>query len=151
MRIAYQRVVRQTPDGRYWGLQSWRLVRSGATELRFSRWRGAPTELELNATPVGRSALLTGRATFHGRGVTGSWKTLEGDPVPHAAVLDCFACMGKRGWSWFNSVRTRSGGKFGANVPLRAVARRYRASIVGPNIGTTLAPDAGAVAAAPIQ
>ena len=149
VRIAFQRVVRRTPDGRYWGLQSWRLVRGGAVELRFSRWRGAPTEMELTATPVGRSALLTGRATFHGRGVTGAWRTLEGDPVPHAAVLECFACMGKPGWSWFNSVRMRSGGKFGANVPLRARSRRYRATVVGPNIGTTLAPDASAAVAAP--
>ncbi len=147
VRIAFQRVVRRTPDGRYWGLQSWRLVRGGAVELRFSRWRGAPTVIELASEPVGRSELLTGRATFHGRGVTGFWRTLEGDPVPHAAVLECFACSGKSGWSWFNSVRTRSGGKFGANVPLRALARRYRASIVGPNIGATLAPDAGAVVA----
>src|SRR5215210_8322172 len=30
VRIAFQRVVRQTPDGRHWGLQSWRLVRGGA-------------------------------------------------------------------------------------------------------------------------
>jgi len=102
VRIPFQRVVRQTPDGRYWGLQSWRLVRGGATELCFSRWRGAATVIELAATPVGRSALLTGRATFHGRAVTGSWRTLEGDAVPHAAVLECLACMGKPGWSWFN-------------------------------------------------
>jgi hypothetical protein len=150
VRIAFQRVLRRTPDGRYWGLQSWRVVHGGAVELRFSRWRGAPTEIELSATPVRRSWLLTGRATFHARGVTGSWRTLEGDPVPHAAVLECFACMGKPGWSWFNSVRTRSGGRFGANVPARARARRYRATIVGPNIGTTLGPDASDVVATPI-
>ncbi len=150
VRIPFQRVLRRTPDGRYWGLQSWRLVRGGAVELRFSRWRGAPTAMKLSATPVRRSWLLTGRATFHGRGVTGFWRTLEGDPVPHAAVLECFACMGKRGWSWFNSVRTRSGGKFGANVPTRARARRYRATIVGPNADATLAPDASAVVTTPM-
>jgi hypothetical protein len=145
MRIAFRKVVRQTPDGRYWGLQSWRLVRGGPVELRFSRWRAGPTTMEVSAEPTGRSELLTGRASFHGTPVTGAWRTLEGDPVPHAAVIECFACMGKPGWTWFNSVRTRSGGRFGANVPLRAVSRRYRASIVGPNIGTTLAPDASAV------
>jgi len=144
--IPFARVIRRTPDGRYWALQSWRLVRRGAVELRFSRWRGAPTAMELTSEPVGASGeLLTGRATFHGRGVTGVWRTLEGDAVPEAAVLECF-CAG-RGWSWFNSVRTRSGGKFGANVPSRALARRYRATIVGPNVGTTLAPDASAVVA----
>src|SRR3954447_15226588 len=100
IQIPFARVIRRTPDGRYWALQSWRLVRRGAVELRSSRWRGA---------------------------------------------LVCF-CAG-RGWSWFNSVRTRAGAKFGANIPSRALARRYRATIVGPNIGTTLAPDASAVVA----
>jgi len=146
VRIPFARVIRRTPDGRYWALQSWRLVRRGAVELRFSRWRGAPTAMELTSEPVGaRGELLTGRAMFHGRGVTGYWRTLEGDAVPEATVLECF-CAG-RGWSWFNSVRTRSGGRFGANVPSRALAPRYRATIVGPNIGATLAPDASSVVA----
>jgi hypothetical protein len=145
IRIPFARVIRRTPDGRYWALESWRLVGRGAVELRVSRWRGEPTKIDLVSEPVGRGELLTGRATFHGRGVTGVWRMLEGDPVPEAAVLECF-CAG-RGWSWFNSVRTRSGGKFGANVPSRALAPRYRATIVGPNIGTILAPDASAVVA----
>lgn len=63
----------------------------------------------------------------------------------------CFPCIGKPGWSWFDSVQTRSGGKFGATVPTRARARRYRATIVGPNAGTTLAPDASAAVATPIS
>jgi hypothetical protein len=149
IRVPYQRALRRTPDGRYWALQSWKLTRAGAVELRFSRWRGAPTELELAVEPSGSTYLVRGRATFHGRAVTGFWRTLEGTRIRHAAVLECFACRGGRGWTWFNSVRTQLDGTFGATVPHDAHVQRYRASIVGPNIGTTLAPDASAVAAAP--
>jgi hypothetical protein len=147
--IPFRRVVRRTRDGRYWALQSWKLTRSGAVELRFSRWRGAPTELELAAEPSGGTHLLRGRVTFHGRAVTGFWRTLEGTPIRHAAVLECFACRGRSGWTWFNSVRTQRDGAFGATVPHDAHAPRYRATIVGPNIGWTLAPDASAVAEPP--
>ena len=145
--ISFRRVVRRTPDGRYWALQAWRVARGGAVELRFSRWRGEPTTIELTAEPTGGTERLQGRATFHGRPVTGFWRTLEGTPIRHAAVLECFACLGSAGWAWFNSVRTRAGGTFAATVPPRALAPRYRATVVGPNIGTTLAPDANAVVA----
>ena len=147
--IPFRRVVRRTPDGRYWALQSWKLTRAGAAELRFSRWRGAPTELELSAEPSGGTHLLRGRAAFHGRAVTGFWRTLEGTAIRHAAVLECFACRGRSGWTWFNSVRTQRDGTFGATVPHDAHSERYRATIVGPNIGATLAPDASAVAVPP--
>ena len=118
-------------------------------ELRFSRWRGAPPALELSAEPSVATHLLRGLATFNGRPVTGFWRTLEGTRIRHAAVLECFACRVRRDWTWFNSVRTQPDGTFGATVPLDARAVRYRATIVGPNIGVTLAPDASAVAAAP--
>jgi hypothetical protein len=143
--IPFRRVVRRTPDGRYWALQAWRVARGGAVELRFSRWRGAPTTMELTAEPTGGTERLTGRAAFHGRPVSGFWRTLEGTPIRHAAVLECFACLGGSGWAWFNSVGTRGDGSFAATVPPRALAVRYRATIVGPNVGTTLAPDATAV------
>jgi hypothetical protein len=149
--IPFRRALRRTPDGRYWALQSWRLVRGGAIELRFSRWRARPTTIELTARSAGPRQLLQGRATFHGRPVTGFWRTLEGTPIRHAAVFECFACYGRRGWSWFNSVRTQSDGSFGATVPPAAHGERYRSSIVGPNVGATLAPDASAVVPAPSE
>jgi hypothetical protein len=145
-RLPFQRVLRRTPDGRYWALQAWRLVRGGAVELRFSRWRGSPTRLQLAATPRGGTELLEGRATFQGRAVTGFWRTLEGTRIRHAAVLECFGCGGRGGWAWFTSVRTRSDGRFAATVPPAAQGPRYRATVVGPNVGRTLAPDASAVA-----
>ena len=150
VRVAFQRVLRRTPDGRYWALQSWKLTRAGRVELRFARWRGAATQLELEAEPtLGGSALLRGRATFAGRPVAGFWRTLEGRQIRHSAVLECFTCRGGTGWTWFNSVRTQPDGTFGATVPSDAIAPRYRATIVGPNRGWTLAPDASAVASAP--
>ena len=145
VKLPFERVVRRTPDGRYWALQSWRLVRGGAVELRFSRWRGKPTTMELATEPSGNIEVLRGRAKFQGRPVTGFWRTLEGDRVREAAVVECFACRGP-GWTWFNSVRTQADGTFGATVPPTARAQQYRATIVGPNIGATLAPDASAVA-----
>jgi hypothetical protein len=146
--IPFRRALRQTPDGRYWALQSWRLVRGGPVELRFSRWRGAPTRMELGVHSVGLRQVLHGRATFRGRAVTGFWRTLEGTRIRHAAVLECFMCFGSSGWAWFNSVRTATDGSFGATVPPTARVGRYRASIVGPNLGATLAPDASAIAEA---
>lgn len=145
--IPFRRALRRTPDGRYWALQSWRLARAGPVELRFARWRGAPTRMELATHTLGPRQLLHGRATFHGRPVTGFWRTLEGTPIRHAAILECSPCYGRNGWSWFNSVRTTADGRFGAAVPPEALADRYRASIVGPNFGSTLAPDASAIAA----
>jgi hypothetical protein len=145
--IPFQRVLRRTPDGRYWALQTWRLTHGGAVELRFSRWRGEPTAMELAAEPRRATEILRGRATFQGRPVTGFWRTLEGSRVREAATVECLACRGASGWTWFNSVATRADGTFAATVPLDARAHRYRATIVGPNVGTTLAPDASAVTA----
>lgn len=145
--IPFRRVLRRTPDGRYWALQTWRVEKGGAVELRFSRWRGAPTEVTLTARPIRRTELLEGRATFQGRAVTGYSRTPEGTPILLAAALDCFACFGnRRGWTRFTSVRTRAGGRFAATVPLAGRGPRYRATVAGPNRGTTLAPDAAAVA-----
>src|SRR5215218_2554728 len=120
VRIPFARVVRRTPDGRYWGLQAWRLVGDGAVELRFSRWRGAPTAMELETEPTGGTELLRGRATFHGRPVTGFWRTLEGTPIRLAAVFECAACLGKPAWSWFNGAATLGDGTFARTVAPRA-------------------------------
>jgi hypothetical protein len=102
--------------------------------------------MELTTEPSGGTELLRGRATFHGRAVAGFWRTLEGTRIRLAGVFECFACLGRPGWSWFGGKRTQANGTFASTVPPPAKARRYRASIVGPNIGTTLAPDASAVA-----
>src|SRR5207248_287321 len=42
-------VVRETPDGSFYALQSWQRLDNGPVELRFSRWQGDPTKLTLRA------------------------------------------------------------------------------------------------------
>ena len=74
--------VRQTPNGRLWGLQSWRRLRTGPVELTFSCWRGAPTELTLSsACCKWRTETIQGRASFHGKPVHGFSATLQGVPL----------------------------------------------------------------------
>ena len=141
--LPYRRVLRQTPDGRYWALQTWQVGFAKAVELRFSRWRGAPTRIALTAEASGRTELLTGRATFQGRPVTGSSPTNAGTLIAHSAFLDSFSAAG---WLRFTAKRPTSDGSFAATVPLDRRSTKYRVSITGPNRGATLAPDAAAVA-----
>jgi hypothetical protein len=146
--LPYRKALRRTPDGRYWALQAWQTGFTGPLELRFSRWRGAPTKITLTLVRRGRYDVLSGRATFHGRPVTGTYRTNAGTPIPLAAQLDCFGCSAARGRGWhrFNGVRTRGDGSFGSGLRRDWMGTRYRATIVGPNDGATLAPDAAAIA-----
>jgi hypothetical protein len=145
--IPYRVALRRTPDGRFWALQAWQTSPKGPLELRFSRWTGKPTEITLALEPKGRYEVLTGRATFHGRPVTGSYLTNAGVPIALAAALDCFGCpaAGGSGWFRFNGVKTRGDGTFGSGLQAAWMGKRYRATIVGPNLGTTLAPDAARI------
>ena len=141
--IPYLRVLRRTPDGRYWALQTWRVAFSKSTELRFSRWRGDPTRITLASQPSGNTELLTGRASFQGRAVTGSSPTNAGKLILHSAFFDCFAC-GAAGWLRFTARKTSADGSFAVTVPLNRRGTKYRVSITGPNRGASLAPDAAA-------
>ena len=144
--IPYRKAIRRTADGRYWALQAWQTAFNGPIELRFARWQGAPTKITLGFKNRGRYVLLTGEATFHGRPVTGTYRTNAGTLIPLAAALDCFACPAAKGNRWFrfNGVRTAPNGTFGSGLKKAWMGARFRASIVGPNIGSTLAPDAAA-------
>src|SRR5215216_4307420 len=142
--LPYGRVLRRTPDGRLWALQTWQVAFSKAVELRFSRWRGAPTQITLAATPSGRTEVLQGRATFQGRAVTGTSPTNAGTPILLAGFFDCSGC-GAPGWVRWGAKRTAGNGTFAITVPLSRRGSQYRVSIAGPNLGATLAPDAGAI------
>jgi hypothetical protein len=141
--------LRRTPDGRLWALQSWRLRKGGPVELHLSRWRGAPTTLTLSAIccKYGKD-VLQGKASFQGRPVYGFSPTPEGKKMRAYAYLECFACSaGSGGWTPMLGVATRApGGAFSVLVRAKWDGTRYRARIMGPNRGTTLAPDAEAVA-----
>ena len=145
--VPYRLALRRTPDGRYWALQAWQTGFRGPLELRFSRWRGKPTTITLALEQKGRYQVLAGSATFQGRPVTGSYLTNAGKPISLAAQLDCFGCPAGQGHGWyrFNGVKTRSDGSFGSGLRGDWTGTQYRATIVGPNLGTTLAPDAAAL------
>ena len=115
--------------------------------MRFSRWTGKPTEITLAREKKGRFYLLKGRATFQGRPVTGRYLTNGGASIPLAAQLDCFACPAAHGARWyrFNGVPTRADGTYGSGLKAAWMGIRYRATIVGPNAGATLAPDAARI------
>ncbi len=145
-RIPFAATVRQTPNGRFWALQSWRRLRAGPVELRFSRWRGAPTRLTLDAACCKwRSESIFGRASYHGKPVHGFSATPDGVP------LDRFGrnvyMDSRRGGTWrrmMGILARRPHGKFRLWVRPHWRGTQYRATISGPNRGWTLAPDAHA-------
>jgi hypothetical protein len=136
--------VRQTPNGRFWALQSWRRLKSGPIELRLSRWSGAPTSLALWAWCCKwRSEVARGRATFHGKAIYGYHSTPSGAPTDkfgRNVYIDTF-----RGGRWVRTMGIlthRPTGKFGLWIRPHWRGKAYRARIVGPNWGRMLGPDA---------
>jgi hypothetical protein len=136
-------LVRRTPDGRLWALQSWRVLPRGPVELHLSRWRGAPTRIEPD-TPCCPESRLRGTVVFGGRPVYGVSPTPEGKRIRLIAYVD----YARRGGGW-----ARASGVF-LRPPLGSFAlflrsgwrsTRYRVTAAGPNRGTTLAPDARVV------
>jgi hypothetical protein len=129
-------VVKRTPDGRLWALQRMRLKPGAPLDLHLARWRGEPTKIEFAVN----GDRLEGRATFAGRGVSGRSYTLEGKRPKIYVYLDHYA-----GGSWRRmlAVAPKPDGSFSAFLrPAWQQASRYRASMPGPNIGTSFAPDA---------
>jgi hypothetical protein len=141
--IPFARAVRQTPDGRLWALQAWQVVPGGPVELRFARWRGAPTRITLS---LGGGSTLAGRASFGGRPVAGYARSFEGKRLRIYVYVDAF--VGGR-WKRIGGVAPRADGTFRRVVPAAfASATRFRATVQGPTAGATIAPDASAVVAA---
>src|SRR4051794_25817226 len=62
--LPFQRVLRSGPGAWYYALQEWRVGWGGSVALRFSRWRGVPTEVSLTAAASGLHVRLTGRTTL---------------------------------------------------------------------------------------
>jgi hypothetical protein len=137
-RLPLALTVRRTPDGRLWALQAWQVQPGGPIELHLARWKGAPTVLTL-ATD---GTHVTGTATFQGKPVTGFTFTLEGKRPRIYVDLDCFACGGKPGWTRMTPVAPKADGSFSVFLRPEWAGKRYRATVSGPNIGTTFAPDA---------
>jgi hypothetical protein len=139
---------RRTPDGALWALQAWRRLRGGPVELRFSRWRGEPTVLSLEATCCKwKSERIQGTASFHGEAVFGFSATRTGVPLDtfgRNVYLDTFR---DGAWRRMMGILThRPTGFYRLWIRPHWRGERYRGTIVGPNRGWTLAPDAQAIA-----
>lgn len=137
--IPFRRVLRRTPDGRLWALQTWRVRPGGPIELRFSRWRGDPPKVAITTKQRFDGELVAGRATFAGRAVPLYSPTPEGKRIRSYAYVDRAVVSG---WSRIAGVATRTDGTFRLYVPPASLGIQYRAVLPGPNIGATLAPDA---------
>ena len=140
--IPFRRILRRTPDGRLWALQAWRVRPEGSVELHFSRWRGKTPEVTLAGKSSGAGELLSGRATLAGRPVPLFSPTPEGKRLRSYVYLDRLV-----GGSWrrIGGVATRTDGSFRRLLRPSELGSRYRAVLIGPNIGATLAPDAVSV------
>ncbi len=135
-------LVRRTPDGRLWALQSWRVQPGGPVELRLSRWQGAPTEIAASVSD-GR---LAGAVTFGGKGVFGTSPTTAGTEIRHYAFVDCSGCPGTSGWKRLLGLKLGGpGGTFALALAGQRSGKSYRITAAGPNRGMTFAPDASIV------
>lgn len=142
--VPLARVVRRTPDGWSWALQEWSPVVGEPPELHLASWKGAPTELTLTV----EGDRLAGRATFQGRGVSGFTTTPGGKRLRIYVYLDCSGCPGAgSGWKRMTGIAPRADGSFRVFLRPEWQGSRYRATVAGPNLGATRAPDAQATTA----
>jgi hypothetical protein len=140
VRIPFRKVVRATPDGRYWALQARRVRPGGPVELRFSRWRGRPTKVVIEAVePRASGYLVRGRATFAGRPIPLWSATPEGKRLRSYAYIDR---MTRAGWRRVGGVAVRADGTFRRYAAAAAGRPRFRALLPGPNLKAAWAPDA---------
>ena len=136
--------LRKGPNGRFWALQSWKRLKDGPVELRFSRWHGAPTKLPIRAVCCKwKSEMVKGRATFHGKAIFGYSNTPEGVPLDKLGRNVYIDFM--KGGTWHRTMGIlthRPTGKFSLWIRPYWRGSAYRARMIGPNWGRTLAPDA---------
>jgi hypothetical protein len=140
--LAHALVVRTGPGGTTWALQRWQ-VAGKPPEIHLARWKGAPTLITL----VFDGTKLSGRVMFQGKPVTGTSPTNSGKRERIFVYLACSGCGGATGWRPMLGVAPQADGTFSVAVRPAWIGREYRASVAGPNIGSTLAPDAQVVVA----
>jgi hypothetical protein len=130
-------VVRKGPGGTVWALQRWQAA-GQPPALHLARWHGAPTQLTLSLS----ANQLTGSVSFQGRPVTGFSPTNGGKRQRIYVYLACSGCNGATGWSAMLGVVPRADGTFSVLLRPTWIGHEYRADVEGPNLGSTLAPDA---------
>ena len=125
----------------------------GPLELRFARWTGAPTELDVTGewAYAGRFPRICGTARFHGEPFFGYKHTLTGNPLDEWGRNVYIDVRRANGWYRIMGVLTRPRGY--ALLIRKGFWRgdRYRATVVGPNLGRQLAPDAIELAPMPAR
>ena len=139
--IPFQRVVRSAPGGWYYALQAWRMDATGPVALRFSRWRGVPTEISLTAKKANTGVKLSGRATF-------DEKPLPKTSQRRYVYLDSLI---RGSWRRVSRVLLPSSGSYAHTVSKKNVGDSYRVVLPGPNFGSTYAPDGSSVVDAPFD
>jgi hypothetical protein len=139
--VPFQRMVRSAPGGWYYALQAWRMDANGPTLLRFSRWRGVPTEVTLAAKKAEAGVRLSGRATF------------DEKPLPKTSQRRYVYLDSLIGGTWrrVSRVLLPSSGSYAHRVSKANVGDSYRVVLPGPNFGTTYAPDGSSVVDAPFD
>jgi hypothetical protein len=149
VKIPFKRVLRRTPDGSLWALQAWQVVKGGPVDLRFSRWKGAPTGVTAEAECCANDGeTLSGAAAYQGMPIFGSSPTTGGIRVKIFVYVDCFGCLGAAGWQRLTAIPPRApDGSYSLFVRPAWLADRYRAILAGPNLGWAYTPDALAEAA----
>jgi hypothetical protein len=139
VRLPLKAIVRRGPGGLLFALQQWQVQPNGPIELHLARWSGPIPELRLAL----EGQRLTGSVSLGGRPVTGFTSTLEGKRLRIYVGLECFGCPAARGgWSRMLGVAPKSNGTFAVLLRPAWLGKRYRATVAGPNAGTTYAPDA---------
>lgn len=111
----------------------------GPPELYLARWRDAPTQLTLTVS----GGRLCGTVTYHGQAVYGGPHTPQGNPLDDLGRNVYLDALRPAGWYRMLGVLARPRGFALAITPDRQ-GSRYRALVVGPNVGGDLAPIASA-------
>jgi hypothetical protein len=126
--------------GWYYARQAWRVDPHGPVALRFSRWRGVPSEVMLTAAKAGAGVRLSGRAT------------LDEKPLPQPQRSYVFLDALIHGsWQRVERVTLSASASYRRTLSKTKLGDSYRATVPGPNLGATYAPDASAVVDAPVD
>jgi hypothetical protein len=136
-KLPYLKVLRRGPGGWLYALQVWP-VRNGPNELRFSRWKGAPTKLTFTATKERLGIALQGIVTYAGKPVPLKSPTPGGTLLRQYVYLD--QQLGRQ-WKVLGGVAVKSNGSFRRMVYGGPTGTLFRATVAGPNIGQVYAPD----------
>ena len=148
-KLPFKSILRKGPKGFIYALQTWKPRPGAPPELRLSRWKGAPTQLTLEATLNGAKESVNGKVRFRKKAVFGTSPTPAGQKLKLFVLLDCLGCAKANGKGWGRiagcALKAKDGG-YALKLLTANEGTRYRAQIAGPNRGLHLGPDVQAVA-----